>query len=646
MTATLNRRGFLKLTGATGAALVLGFRLDDETAPIHNMRLQNGEFVPNAYIAIAPDGTITLQMHRSEMGQGTRTSMTMIMVEELEANWDDLRLENAPPDRAYGDQVTGGSQSVSGSYSVLRMAGATARTMLITAAAQTWDVDPAELRAEASTVIHDATGNVLSYGDLVETAAQLEAPGRSDVQLKNPADFHTIGQSHGNYDNLDLVTGRVQFTSDMHWPGLQVAVVAYPPALNARIEEYDTSAAEAVPGVTQVIALDNNRALAVLAENTPAALKGRDALIIKWDEGSTDINSDNLRDQILERFSPGDDENELVRAYTVGYMAHAPMESMVCIADAQADHCEVWAPTQDRQDAHRVARRVAGTDVTLHVPLIGGAFGRRLQNDYVSEAVMISKAAGVPVKLFWTRQDDIRNDFYHPLTARQVSASFDAPTRIQMRSADAHGVPTGAWRSVGQHPDAFAHECFVDELAEKVGRDTLDLQLELNDGSPRAAVLQLAAEKASWGEPLPNGVGRGIAVHSTFGVTHVAQVVEATLEGQRVRVQRVVCAVDCGQIVNPDGVIAQMESGIIFALTAALYGTITIKNGAVQQSNFHDYALMRFEEAPEIDVYLVQSDRSPTGIGEMGVPPTAPALCNALYQVTGQRLYRLPVTGL
>lgn len=649
MTVETTRRDFLKLTGLFGAGLVLGLRLDTAAAGdglIQNMARPNGQFEPNAYIHIGTDGIITMQVHRSEMGQGVNTSVAMILAEELEADWSMIRIEQAPADRTYGDQVTGGSQSISGSYNTLRVAGATARMMLVAAAAQLWDVDVDSCIAQNGAVIHEPTGDVLPYGDLAETAATLDAPGSGDVVVKDPSTFRIIGTRIGNWDNQRFVIGEATFTSDLQLEGMLVAVVERPPILGAKVAQLDSSAAEAVPGVRSVITFDSDQKVAIVADNTWAALQGRDAVVIEWSGGKSDLSTTDLRQELANRFEQKEDDNELKIVYDIAYMAHAPMEPMTCVADVREDRCEVWAPTQDRQDAKRVARSVSGLPddaVTIHVPLIGGAFGRRLKNDYVDEAVKISQAVGALVKVFWTRADDIQHDFYHPMTARYMQVKLDSPKDIRASTADGYALPTGAWRSVANHPDAFAHECFVDEIAEALGRDPLDFQLELHENSPRGAVLELAAEKAGWGDPLPEGWGRGIAVHSTFGVTHVAQVVEASIDEGRINVHRVVCAVDCGIVVNPDGVEAQMEGGIVFGLSAALYGEITAEGGAVQQSNFHDYQVLRLSEMPEIEVYIVNSDRQPTGTGEMGVPPAAPALANALYTITGKRIRHLPI---
>ncbi|NDJ77302.1 MAG: xanthine dehydrogenase family protein molybdopterin-binding subunit, partial [Chloroflexi bacterium] len=611
-----------------------------------NMAQFEGEFIPNAYIRIAPDNTITLIVHRSEMGQGVATALPMILADELDADLDAVRTEQAPPDRVYGDQVTGGSQSISGSYNTLRVAGARARAMLLAAAALTWRVDAAECRTELGTVLHDASGQSATYGELAETAATLPVPGTGEFSVKDPADFRYIGQPMGHRDNLAFVTGQVQFCSDLQWPGLLVTVVARCPVYSGDVAEYDASAALAVPGVQHVVEVRTG--IAVVAETTWAALQGRDALQITWDEGSrADWSSESLRQSAADEVNWADDSQVLEATYEVPYLAHAPMEPMTCVADVREDAAEVWAPTQNRQEALSIAANAASLPmraVTVHVPLIGGAFGRRLENDYVREAVEISRAVGAPVKLFWTREDDMQHDFYHPYSLNYRSKRPDDDSRMQGRTLGyASTVPTGAWRSVDNFPDAFANECFIDELAIATDRDPLEVHLEFHAGTPREPVLQTAADNFGWDAPLPEGRGKGIAVHSTFGISHVAMAAEVEVANGRVRVHRVVCAIDCGFVVNPDAVMAQMEGGIVFGLTAALYGEITVENGRTVQSNFHDYPLLQLSEMPQVEVFIVPSDRSPVGVGEMGVPPVAPAVFNAIYDATGIRVRRIPV---
>jgi len=651
--ATLNRRSFLKLAGITGASLALGVHLPDSAGaasldadvPIVNLARAADSFEPNIYLVIYADNSILVRIHRSEMGQGVTTSLAMIIADELEADWSQLRTEQSPADRAYGDQVTGGSQSISGSYFVLRAMGASARTMLITAGAQVMGVDPSVCYAELGEVVDSTSGTRIPYGQLVEIASTLPVPKRSEYTLKEPAQFRYMGTAMGNWHNADFVTGAAQFCSDLHLPGMVVAMIARPPVVDATIESYDDTAARAVEGVLDVLMVQDW--LTVIAEDTWSAIKGREALNITWTGGKTTLNTAQVRADYEARNDLSPSEGVLKAQYYNPFEAHATMEPMVCVADVQGERAEGRAPTQERQSAQRAATHAAGistANLTLHVPLIGGAFGRRLQVDYVSEAVSISRAVGRPVKLVWTREEDMQNDYYHPLCVSFVSQPLDTLRVPRRQGRTSNEVPTGAWRSVENFPDAFAIESFVDEFAYARGMDPLELRLQIYAGSRQEAVLRLAAEKAGWGDPLPENWGRGVAVYSTFGVTHVAMIgeVEVTAQG-RVIVHRVVCAVDCGVAVNFDGIRAQMEGGIAFGLTAALKAGISIEGGRIQQSNFHDYPLLRYDEMPQVEIYVVESDPNPTGIGEMGVPPVPPMIANAIYAATGKRIRHIPI---
>ncbi len=660
---TLTRRDFIKASALTGSGLVLGFMIGckpGETAetPIVNVSpgatnppAQESDaaatpepeptFEPNAYLIIRPDGTITVQAHRSEMGQGVNTSVPMIVADELDADWDSIRIIHAPADSVYGNQVTGGSQSISSSYTPLRRAGAAARMMLIAAAADQWGVSPADCTTENGTV--RSGDQTLTYGELALAAAELPVP--EDIELKDPADFTIIGTSKGLIDNPQYVDGSAEFCSDIVLEGMLYAVIAHSPVLGGEVVSFDASAAEAVEGVEQVLQVKNG--VAVLATSTWAALQGREALDITWDEGAADLSTEGLRADVEGQITLRDDPNIFEAVYEIPYLAHADMEPMCCVADVQADRCDVWAPTQDRQSAQRAASTAAGglsmSKVFIHVPLIGGGFGRRLQVDYVEEAVEISMLAGCPVKLFWSREEDFKNDYFHALNFHhRFSEAGTLAIRQDSKAAFSLDIRTGAWRSVEEFNESFATNCFQDELAAEEGLDPYTLRMEILS-ERQQGVLQLAAEKAGWGQSLPDGHAHGIAVHSTFGVTHVAQIAEVSIEDGKIRVHKVTCAVDCGRVINPDGVVAQMEGGIIFGMTAALYGEITIEDGQVQQSNFDDYRLARMWETPVIEVHILETDNSPSGIGEMGVPPIAPAIANAVFALTGNPVRKLPI---
>jgi isoquinoline 1-oxidoreductase beta subunit len=583
------------------------------------------------------------------MGQGIRTAIAMILAEELDADWSAVRIEQSPTDAAYGNQVTGGSASVSDHYTALRRAGASARHMLITAAALRWDVEMDSCRTESGWVIHPDGDQRLAYGDLVAAAAELPLPRRSEVQLKDPQDFALIGTTRPLYDAARMVAGGALYGSDLQVPGMLYATVARCPVFGGRVASFDPSQARAVTGVRDIVQIDSG--IAVVADNTWAAIQGRAALEVTWEEGRyAGRSSATIRQQLAERApQPGDAAADAV--YDIPYLAHATMEPMTCLADVRADSCEVWAPSQNPQEAKRRVRsltRLPAEAITVHVPLLGGGFGRRHGADFVEEAVQISQAIGAPIKLVWTRDDDIQHDLYHPLSYNYVSARLDEsgqPTRLpRVRSFPMQtGVPTGYWRSVENFTEAFARESFLDEVAAEEGLDPYELRRALVPDRGRT-VVDLAATQAGWGNPLPEGWGRGIAYWATFGVTHVAQVAEVSVTAEAdIRVHRVVCAVDCGTVINPDTVAAQMEGGIVFGLTAALKAAITIENGRVQQSNFHDYPLLRIDEMPVVEVHIVPSQERPSGIGEMGVPPIAPAVANALFAATGQRIRQLPI---
>jgi isoquinoline 1-oxidoreductase beta subunit len=672
-TSTLSRRKFLKATVAAGAGLTIGIYLSgcqgsptpppSPTSPPEPAGTAEpaaipqgaGLLEPNVYLTVDKRGTVTIRSFRSEMGQGIRTAIAMIVAEELDVEWAAVRIEQSPTDPAYGEQVTGGSVSISRHWMTLRQAGGAARQMLATAAANRWGVEAASCLTRSGEVIHPDGEQRLPYGELVTAAAELPIPARQEVQLKDPQDFRIIGTPVPLYDAPQIVKGSTMYGSDVSVPNMLYATVARCPEFGGKVGSFQATPARAVAGVHDVIQIDSG--IAVVADNTWAAIQGRAALDITWQAGNfADWDSASIRQLSAENSpQPGDAAAgggaALDAAYDIPYLAHATMEPMTCVADVQADRCEVWAPTQNPQSAKRRAASITGLPeeaIIVHVPHIGGGFGRRLKVDYVVEAVQISQAVGAPIKLVWTREDDIQHDYYHPLSYTYVRAELDdtgRPTTMpKVRSRPMLlGIPTGYWRSVENFTEAFARESFLDEIAAQNGLDPYELRQALLPARA-SAVVDLAATQAGWGSPLPDGWGRGIAYYATHGVTHVAQVAEVSVTSNgTVQVHRVVCAVDCGTVVNPDTVKAQMEGGVVFGLTAALKAGITIEAGRTQQSNFHDYPLLRMDEMPVVEVHIVPSDERPSGIGEMGVPPIAPAVANAIFAATGKRLRRLPI---
>ena len=649
-------------------------------------------FAPNPWVRIARDDTVTVVVDRSEMGQGVTTALATLVAEELEVDLDRVQVEFAPAGPDYvnpllGEQMTGGSTAVRAAWTPLRQAGAAAREMLIAAAAKTWGVPRSSCRAEQGQVVHPPSGRRLDFGALVEAAAAQRAP-RKPIALKDPSAFRLIGRSLPRLEVPDLVTGRAQFSIDVALPGMLYAVVARCPIFGGRVVRYDATAANKLSGVHAVLQIESG--IAVAAHSVSAALQARELLHVEYEAGSNAaLDSDQIRSRLLaaleRRGSAARDEGDATRAlkrgtrmleavYETPYLAHATMEPMNCLAHVHPDGCDIWVGTQAQQGAQRSAAWVTGlpeSQVRIHTTYLGGGFGRRLEQDFVAEAVQISKGVGAPVQVLWTRADDMRHDCYRPAGATSFRAALDSagrpiawlqrvagpslaldgievpyaiPNLREVHIEEDPGVPTGAWRSVGASQNAFGIECFIDELASTAQRDPVAFRVALLAKAPRhRAVLQLAAERAGWGSALPHGRGQGIAVYQSFG-SWVAQVAEVSVSSDgAIRVHRVVCAIDCGSTVNPDTVAAQMEGGILFGLSAALHGEITIRDGAVEQASFEDYPIVTLHESPEIEVHIVPSRRPPGGAGEPGVPPIAPAVANALFAASGVRIRRLPL---
>jgi isoquinoline 1-oxidoreductase beta subunit len=703
-----SRRHFLKVSAAAGGGMVLSLGLpfaDGEAQPA-------GAASFNAFVRIAGNGQVTMVMPYVEMGQGVYTSIPMLIAEELEVDLKQVQLEHAPPNpKLYGnpvlggEQVTGNSSAVRAAWQPMRQAGAVARTMLISAAAKRWNVEPLACRAQSGEVLHPPTGRKLKYGELAAEAAKLPVP--KDVPLKPPKDFKLIGTSAKRLDTPAKVNGTATYGIDARPPGVKIATLAQSPVFGGRVKSVDDSAAKAVKGVRQIVRLDD--AVAVVADHMSAAKKGLAALKIDWDDGphakltTADIVAE--LEQATLKPGPvaqnvGDVEKAMAGAatkveatYQVPFLAHAAMEPMNCTAHVTKDRCEVWIGTQVLARCHAAAAKTAGLPpdkVVVHNHLLGGGFGRRLEIDAVVRAVDIAKQVDGPVKLVWTREEDIQHDMYRPYWLDRISAGLDdkgkpvawnnryagssviarwAPPwfnngldpdstegaidlvyglpnlHVEYLRVEPPGIPTAFWRSVGPSHNAFVTESFIDELAAAAKQDPVAYRRALIDKSPRArAVLDLAAEKSGWGQKLPEGIGRGVSLQHAFAsyMAHVAEV-EVAKNGA-VRVRRVTCAVDCGSVVNPDTVRAQLQSAVIFGITAALYGEITLKDGKVEQTNFDSYQVLRIDEAPAaIDVHLVQNTEAPGGIGEPGTSAIVPAVANAIFAATGKRLRKMPI---
>jgi len=701
----VSRREFLIAGAAAGGGLLLGWRID--------ARPLSPVFAPNAFIRIGTDGRVTMIMGQVEMGQGMYTAMPMLLAEELEVGLDQVRLEHAPPDdKLYANpifhfQATGGSTSVKGLYEPMRRAGATARTMLIAAAAKRWNVDPASCRAERGAVIHTPSHRRLSYGALAAAAAALPIP--DNVVLKRPEDFKLIGTPAKRLDTPDKVNGRAQFGIDVRLPGMKIATVAASPALGGTVAGLDEAKAMAIAGVRQIVKLDD--VVAVVADHMWAAKQGLAALAIRWDDGPNAkvSTADVVRELDAASQQPGvvarkegdaaaaiaGAAGKLDAVYQAPFLAHTTMEPINCTVHVRPDGCEVWTGSQVLARAQATAAQVTGLPlekVVVHNHLLGGGFGRRLEVDYVTQAVRIAKQVDGPVKVVWTREEDVQHDVYRPYYYDRMAAGLDAhgkpiawthrlvgpsilarwapPAFRNGLDGDAldgavhlqydipaiqveyvrHEEPvvnTGFWRGVGVTHNTFVIESFIDELALAAKADPFEYRRALLAKSPRArTVLELAAQQAGWGETLPAGRGRGIALMYSGWDTYVVQVAELSVsESGEVRVHRIVCAVDCGTVVNPDIVKAQIEGGVIFGIGGALWGEVTLKNGRVEQSNFHDVRVLRMNETPPIEVHLVRNLEPPGGIGEPGTAVTAPALANAIFAATGKRIRKLPLVS-
>lgn len=708
----ISRRTFVVTAGVAGAGMLLGVRIPEhrrlavgDTAPTADA------FAPNAWIRLDENGDVTILVHKSEMGQGVWTALPMIVAEEMDADWRRVRAERAPTLPTY-QTATGGSSSVRSSWDALRRAGAAARAMLVAAAARRWNVPASECITNAGEVVHAKSRRRLGYGSLARDAATLTPPDEKSLTLKDPHTFRIVGRDTPRLDTPAKVTGAATFGIDVKVPGMLVAVVARCPTYAGRVARVDDKKALAVPGVRHVVTLDPVASqlpgrVAVLADDTWSAMQGCRALDIEWafgeqadfsteamwlearrrvdDDADAKINRKWAGADTASRNAPG---ARIVEAtYELPFVAHACMEPMNCTASVTSNKVELWLPSQFPEQARYVASQLANVpleNVEAHVTFLGGGFGRRAYQDFVVEAVELSKRVGKPVKVVWTREDDIRHDMYRPAQLQRFRATLDTSgraltwdnrvvgpstelwwnpksTQPQRREGGeeppydvvttlndfvpvASPVPLGAWRAVQNGQNGFCFESFIDECAHAMGTDPVAYRIARLAGKPRQqAVVSLAAEKAQWGTKLAKGRGRGIAFFDYDG-TYVAQVAEVTVtKRDGIRVDRVVCAFDCGTVINPDTVKAQIESAVVWATTATLYGEITVKDGRTQQGNFNDYRVLRMADSPRVEVYLIRNLEPPTGVGEPAVPPLAAAVANAVFAATGFRLRSLPL---
>jgi isoquinoline 1-oxidoreductase beta subunit len=718
--ARFSRRAFLRIGAAAGGGLLLGISFsalaqgDAQTRKSviggdGNESAQDGVFEPNAFVQIDRSGKVTLIVPKVEMGQGVYTSIPMLIAEELEVPLDSVSVDHAPPneklfmDPLLGGQLTGGSTSIRYAWQPMREAGAAARTVLIQAAAQQWQVDPATCHARAGEVLHDASGRRVAYGQLVDAAAHLPVPQK--VALKDPKDFTLVGKPTKRLDSPEKADGTALFGLDVRLPGMVYAAIVNCPVFGGKLASVDDTHAKQIPGVMQIVKIDNG--VAVIGAHTWAAKRGAAALAVEWNEGAganvsmqqivADLAGAAQREGAVARKEGdvqqafGTAKTHIDAVYQQPFLAHATMEPVNCTVHVRPDACEIWVGTQVPTRAVDTAVAVTGLkpgQITLHNHLLGGGFGRRLEIDFVTQAVKIAKQLTVPVKVFYTREEDIQHDMYRPYYYDRISAGLDAnrkPVAWQHRIAgssimarfappafqhgvdpdavevaadlpydlpnqlieyvrqEPHAVPTAFWRGVGPTRGTFVVESFVDELAVAAKTDPVTYRRNLLGKSPRAlGVLDVATRAANWGPPMPKGQGRGVSVMHAFG-SFLSMVADVTVDDGEVRVNRVVCAVDCGMAVNPETIEAQIQGGIVFGITAALYGEITIERGRVTQSNFTDYRMLRIDQMPVIEVHMIKSAEAPGGIGEPGTSAVIPAVANAIYAATGKRLRQLPV---
>ncbi len=720
----VDRRDFLKITSAASAGMILGVtlpaRAHDTTLTVHDL---------GAFIQIGTDDQVTIWVSKSDMGQDVRTALPMIIAEEMDADWAKVKIKQAPLDRKFGRQGTGGSSSIRTMWTPLRNAGATAKAMLVGAAAAAWNVDPASIEVDKSVLLHRASGKKGTFGEFADAAAKVTV-AQGKIKLKDPKQFRIVGKAARRIDTTDIMTGKATYGIDVKVPGMLYAVIARSPVFGGTVASFDATKAKAIAGVKDVVEVKPAgtdlpwSGVAVVANSTWAAMQGRDALEIKWNEGPhANESSESLLqrcDAALAEAKPvvtkGDPDAALANAaqtlkavYELPFLAHAAMEPLNATAHVKPDGAELWLSTQFPGWAGPAAAQALGLkpeQVKVNVTMLGGGFGRRANPDFAIEAVQISKAVGAPVHVQWTREDDMTHDFYRPASFQRMTAGLDDQGnviawhhRIAAPSINAYfdpgkpaewfdsetpgvhdmpyevpnfrvdfvhvnsGVPRGWWRSVEHSINGFVVNGFLDELAYAAGRDPIELRLAMlpkgfvqkfeDEKNPSRewpymsdrlrGVIELAREKSGWGKRLPAGRAHGFAAHYSF-LSYTAEVAEVSIDKDgRPKIHKVTCAVDCGVPVNPEGIRAQMEGGIVYGLAAALGQKITIEKGRVQQSNFHDFPLLTIAQMPVVEVHIVPSTHPPTGTGEPGLPPAAAAVANAMFKLTGTRIRRLPI---
>jgi isoquinoline 1-oxidoreductase subunit beta len=729
-TLTVDRRAFLKTGAAAGAGLIIGFHVPASAADDPAQQQEKKTPNPfNAWVHITPDNRITLILEKSEMGQGIMTAVPMILAEELCVDWKNVIVRQAPTDPDIYDHGTGGSGSVAGCWLPMRRAGAAAREMLVAAAAARWGVNTNTCVAKNGGVLHGSRNNFLTYGELANDAAKLPIPNLNAVPLKNSDDFTIVGKGTRRFEGADKTNGKAKFGIDSRVPGMQYAVVARCPVFGAKLKSFDAARAKGVAGVRDVFAIEpvsqgafSAGGVAVIADNSWAAIEGRKALQVEWDNGpNAGESSETLHQQFLDNAlkpgkpyrNDGDPDaaisstaKKIDATYEFPFAAHATMEPMNCTVHIRPDSAEAWVPTQAPQWAQDIIAGVSKLPkdkIKVNTTLMGGGFGRRYMADFVMEAAQVSKQTGKPVMVLWTREDDMQHDFYRPASYHHFSGAIDdkgniaawkhfqtstsieamwnpkgkeAPEKSEFATAvfipyqtpnyrveytlAESGVPRAWWRSVEHSTSGFVVECFVDELASAAGADPLEFRLrsiggdrkipdftDPKEGKPLdtarlKGVLKLASDKAGWGSPLPKGTARGVAGYYSFN-TYTAAVAEVSMKDGMPKVHRLVYAVDCGRPINPDGIRAQVEGAAIYGLSAALHDAITIKGGAVEQTNFHQYQMPRIGDTPKTEIFIVESKEEPTGIGEPGLPVVAASVCNAIYALTKKRVRRLPI---